>query len=599
MAKPNHSGLKLIERLRSDSERQLQFRPPEEPRDEDEYAGIGAILRQTRERLGLDLFSVASVLRIQVPHLDAIESGDFQRLPGATYAIGFLRSYANYLGMDAGMVVQRFKEETEIAPTQAKLVFPEPVEETRRPGMRAALVTLLIAAGVYGGWVYLERHGDLEVEAVAEPPQRYAHLIEEGEAENAEPPAVAPSVVPTRTTAADPVPEQPAPEQPLTEAPAEQMPADKAADVSQASQQAAEGLPQPALPEQALRQPAVPDENTALAALPEQARPASENSAQAVPETAPAPRADSVPTPTRVQVSPADPPEAIARADAVAEQGSAEDGASAVERAAAEEVASIANANQEVPRAETSQPAMAVEADTPQSAESVDTVEARETVLAEVAPLPEPRPEDQLAPLPRPVLEDPDGLSGAMTRSNTVPAEPSAATVDIAPPAPTSDGEEDSAPPLPQIQARIEPPQPPSMPAAPPPAPRVDGTASGSETAAGAAADSSGRRYRPQIYGVSTADARVVVRATADSWVQVQGANNELLLTRILRAGDTYYAPDREDLVLMTGNAGAIEVVVDGETLGTLGPPGAVRRNIALYADSLRTFVQERGTLQR
>ena len=72
MAKPNHSGLKLIERLRSDSERQLQFRPPEEPRDEDEYAGIGAILRQTRERLGLDLFSVASVLRIQVPHLDAI-----------------------------------------------------------------------------------------------------------------------------------------------------------------------------------------------------------------------------------------------------------------------------------------------------------------------------------------------------------------------------------------------------------------------------------------------------------------------------------------------------------------------------------------------
>ena len=177
MARPDSRGLKLIERLRSDSERQLQFRPVDIEPDEDQYDGIGAFLRQTRESHGLDLFSVASALRIQVAHIDAIESGDFKRLPGATYAVGFLRTYANYLGLDAGDVVQRFKEETEIAPTQTKLVFPEPVEETRRPGLRTALVTVLIAAGLYGGWVYLERHGQAPIEVVSEPPQRFANLI--------------------------------------------------------------------------------------------------------------------------------------------------------------------------------------------------------------------------------------------------------------------------------------------------------------------------------------------------------------------------------------------------------------------------------------
>ena len=83
-----------------------------------------------------------------------------------------------------------------------------------------------------------------------------------------------------------------------------------------------------------------------------------------------------------------------------------------------------------------------------------------------------------------------------------------------------------------------------------------------------------------------------MLRARAESWVQVQGANNELLLTRMLRPGDSYHAPNRTDLVLMTGNAGAIEIMVDGEALGTLGPLGQVRRNIKLTAEDLRGQMQ-------
>jgi cytoskeleton protein RodZ len=101
--------------------------------------------------------------------------------------------------------------------------------------------------------------------------------------------------------------------------------------------------------------------------------------------------------------------------------------------------------------------------------------------------------------------------------------------------------------------------------------------------------------YVPQHFGGDNQDARVIVRAKVDSWVQVQGPSNELLLTRILRAGDTYYAPNRSDLLLTTGNVGGLEIFVDGEPLGPLGPLGEVRRDISLDAEQLLAMAAARG----
>jgi cytoskeleton protein RodZ len=158
-------------------------------------------------------------------------------------------------------------------------------------------------------------------------------------------------------------------------------------------------------------------------------------------------------------------------------------------------------------------------------------------------------------------------------------------------PLPAREGSDvDTAPAMPSIQAAIAPP-PPAAPVAPArPLSESSGEEARDNGAGGAssAATSDNLGYRPQIYGASNRNVRVVLRARAESWVQIQGANNELLLTRMLRPGDSYHAPDRTDLVLMTGNAGAIEIMVDGEALGTLGPMGQVRRNIKLNADQLR-----------
>lgn len=93
--------------------------------------------------------------------------------------------------------------------------------------------------------------------------------------------------------------------------------------------------------------------------------------------------------------------------------------------------------------------------------------------------------------------------------------------------------------------------------------------------------------YVPRIYGRTNTDSRVEIRATEESWIQVEAPNNEILLTRVLLPGDIYRVPNRSDVTLDTGNAGGLEVKVDGEVIGPLGEPGIVVRNVSLSADEL------------
>jgi cytoskeleton protein RodZ len=75
----------------------------------------------------------------------------------------------------------------------------------------------------------------------------------------------------------------------------------------------------------------------------------------------------------------------------------------------------------------------------------------------------------------------------------------------------------------------------------------------------------------------------IVVRAKMSSWIQIRDdAGNQPLMTRLMRAGDTYRAPDRPGLRLLTGNAGALEILVGGEEAPAIGPVGAVRRDVVL-----------------
>ncbi len=92
-------------------------------------------------------------------------------------------------------------------------------------------------------------------------------------------------------------------------------------------------------------------------------------------------------------------------------------------------------------------------------------------------------------------------------------------------------------------------------------------------------------------YGAAD-DSRIVLRARADSWIQVrERTGGTVLFNRVLRPGETYRVPMRPGLLLTTGNAGGLDVVLDGDALPTLGQQGAVRRDLPLEPDQIRQAV--------
>ena len=90
-----------------------------------------------------------------------------------------------------------------------------------------------------------------------------------------------------------------------------------------------------------------------------------------------------------------------------------------------------------------------------------------------------------------------------------------------------------------------------------------------------------------RTFGDPTASV-VMLRARDTTWIQVRSADRAFVRTRILEPGDRFYLPARDDLALWTGNAGGLEIWVEGERLGLAGQPGQVVRELPLRRDSLR-----------
>jgi cytoskeleton protein RodZ len=85
-----------------------------------EPVDIGVNLRQAREARGVSIEDVSGVLKIRVDHLKSLENDDFEALPAGVYAIGFIRTYATYLELNAGELINRYKA----------IVTPPNAEET-------------------------------------------------------------------------------------------------------------------------------------------------------------------------------------------------------------------------------------------------------------------------------------------------------------------------------------------------------------------------------------------------------------------------------------------------------------------------------------
>ncbi|NLT34702.1 MAG: helix-turn-helix domain-containing protein [Gaiellales bacterium] len=70
---------------------------------------IGNSLREARNRQGLSIRDAEDATKIRSKYLQAMEQDDFEVLPGPTFVMGFLRTYAAYLGLDADAVVEEYR----------------------------------------------------------------------------------------------------------------------------------------------------------------------------------------------------------------------------------------------------------------------------------------------------------------------------------------------------------------------------------------------------------------------------------------------------------------------------------------------------------
>lgn len=119
-------------------------------------ASIGEILAEARRQKGITPKDVEKSIKIRAKYISALEENDFETIPGQAYVVGFIKTYANYLGLDGANLITRYREEyqpkTQVSPYYLQ---PEPGRRRSVGLLRlAAIVGLLVVIGylVFGGW---------------------------------------------------------------------------------------------------------------------------------------------------------------------------------------------------------------------------------------------------------------------------------------------------------------------------------------------------------------------------------------------------------------------------------------------------------------
>jgi cytoskeleton protein RodZ len=172
-----------------------------------EAARVGEELREARIALGVSIEDAATQLRINKRYLQALEEGRIKDLPGAAYAVGFVRSYATALGLDADDAVRRFRDMSGTAVTKSgDLVFPEPVPRRGVPTGVLAALGLALAMGGYIAWYQWSGRGERVVDAVPPLPPRLERAVETPDTQEtpAAPVVVAPAPAPVPVAAPPP-----------------------------------------------------------------------------------------------------------------------------------------------------------------------------------------------------------------------------------------------------------------------------------------------------------------------------------------------------------------------------------------------------------
>jgi cytoskeletal protein RodZ len=134
----------------------------------DFMTGFGAEFKKARESRGLSLDKIAAETRISTRFLKAIEEEEFQVLPGGIFNRGFIRSYAQHLGLDPEQAISDYERLTSaVQPPADLLIDIEPVtaRKSERDLYPIAIVVLAVLIAIF----YLVNRNS-QTESVTEGP---------------------------------------------------------------------------------------------------------------------------------------------------------------------------------------------------------------------------------------------------------------------------------------------------------------------------------------------------------------------------------------------------------------------------------------------
>ncbi len=128
-------------------------------------SGLGAALRNEREKKGLTLDQVVSITKLRRPMVEALEGEIWENLPPPVFTRGFIRTYAGVLGLDAKHLLDLYAQ---VTPLQA--VALTSAKSLRRPYKKWIILAVIVALIISGLSFFLLREPPPSREA--SPPQK-------------------------------------------------------------------------------------------------------------------------------------------------------------------------------------------------------------------------------------------------------------------------------------------------------------------------------------------------------------------------------------------------------------------------------------------
>ncbi len=490
--------------------------------DSERSPQVGSLLRASRLRVGEDLREVSDNLCIRFLYLEAIEECRYEDLPGDTYAIGFIRSYAEHLGLDGEEVIRRYRLEKASGKRLSDLSFPTPVTESGVPKGAIVLVGVVLAVLVYGGWYATTTDDSILSDLISPVPERLQHLVGDEKTQPTE--TTLKSTNTSTSETSDATDQGTAGVNTETQ---EALQANTAEAIAEATEAARDSI-----------------ENT-NAAVSEAMTETPSSTSEAATNEGGATTEDTTQSATDMADT------AVSQVSETTNQGSnvADSASDAMTGAADGASADVASTDTAVEPASETMPAEVTTssdaASEPQAVTGQASVSSAPTATtteetASAATVTTETTVEETTSTSAPVVEE---VSAEDLNAQSLQAAASEATTEPQTEQPTASANEQTTAAQDVVSATPE-----------------------------AIAQSSG----------------IVVRAIDNSWVQITDpVSGEILFTGLMAPGVTFDVPARSGLLLDTGNAGAIDIIVNGNTVPKLGGEGTVRKGVALNVSRL------------